>query len=98
LRADGAFVTDVVSCADDALEWLEKSEQKSWLTDSGDSLEAAGIDAPMSWSSGKTADRRADQYLRKRTGPRHRALGAGPLLVARSRIQIALRQWCIYTD
>jgi hypothetical protein len=57
LRADGAFVTDVVSCAGDALGWLEKPEQKSWLADSVDSLEAAGIDAPMWWSSGKSADR-----------------------------------------
>ena len=53
LREDGSFHTDVLSHADEAIDWL-KQEPK-----------AAGIDAPMWWSSGKSSDRKADRFLRQ---------------------------------
>jgi predicted RNase H-like nuclease len=57
LRPDGTFESEVVSCADDAIEWLRRKAV---------TVLAAGIDAPLWWSSGKSGDRAADQYLRRR--------------------------------
>jgi predicted nuclease with RNAse H fold len=55
LRPDGSFDTAVVSCADEAIAWLAKT---------GASIEAAGIDAPLWWSSGRTGFRKSDQRIR----------------------------------
>jgi predicted nuclease with RNAse H fold len=57
LLDDGSFQTSVVSYAEEALDWFCKQ----------DSFEprAAGIDAPLWWSSGKSSDRKADQVLRR---------------------------------
>jgi predicted nuclease with RNAse H fold len=57
LRPDGSFESAVVSCADDAIEWLKERPL---------GIDAAGIDAPLWWSSGASAVRKADQYLRDR--------------------------------
>ena len=57
LRDDDSFETEVVSCADEAMKWLGERVA---------SIEAAGIDAPLWWSSGRGGDREADKYLRKR--------------------------------
>lgn len=54
LRDDGSFDTDRVSHADEANDWLKQDPQ------------AAGIDAPMWWSSGQSGDRKADRFLRAR--------------------------------
>jgi hypothetical protein len=54
LYEDGAFATKTVSHADEAMEWLEAEPC------------GAGIDAPLWWSSGKSGDRKADQFLRTR--------------------------------
>ena len=56
LHDDATFDTHVVSCADEAVEWL--IERKA-------DISAAAIDAPLWWSSGKGGDRMADCYLRK---------------------------------
>ena len=56
LQPDGSFATEVVSCTDEAV---------AWLGGKATSIEGAGIDAPLWWSSGKGAYRAADQYLRK---------------------------------
>ncbi|MGD1017596.1 MAG: DUF429 domain-containing protein [Roseiarcus sp.] len=55
LRPDGKFEGAVVSCADGAFKWLEERT---------DSVDAAGIDAPLWWSSGANGERQADQRLR----------------------------------
>jgi len=57
LRPDGTFESAVVSCADDATKWLSRKAV---------TILAAGIDAPLWWSSGNSGDRAADRYLRKR--------------------------------
>jgi len=57
LHSDGSFESAVVSCADEAIDRLRKS---------GASIEAAGIDAPLWWSSGESGGRRADQAIREK--------------------------------
>jgi predicted RNase H-like nuclease len=56
LQPDGSFATEVVSSADEAVAWLDRKAT---------SIDGAGIDAPLWWSSGPSGDRAADQYLRK---------------------------------
>jgi predicted nuclease with RNAse H fold len=56
LGPDGSFESAVVSCADGAFKWLEERT---------DSVDAAGIDAPLWWSSEAGGDRCADRILRK---------------------------------
>lgn len=55
LRLDGSFESAVVSCADKAFEWQGKQAAK---------IDAAGIDAPLWWSSGANGERLADKHLR----------------------------------
>jgi len=57
LGPDGSFESAVVSCADGAFKWLEERT---------DSIEAAGIDAPLWWSSGESGDRHADRAIREK--------------------------------
>jgi len=52
LSPDGSFRTTVVSCTDEALSLVTQCPL------------GVGIDSPMWWSSGKSGDRRADQFLR----------------------------------
>ena len=56
LRDNDECVTGVVSCADEAMDWLFQRDAD---------ISAAAIDAPLWWSSGKSGDRKADCYLRK---------------------------------
>jgi len=65
LRANGSFVSGLVSSADEALKWLETPKQREWLAEFREGLEAVGIDAPMWWSSGESGDRSADRYVRR---------------------------------
>jgi predicted nuclease with RNAse H fold len=53
LRDDGTCQTGCVSCAEEALTWVEQVPK------------GVGIDAPMWWSAGRSGDRRADQWIRK---------------------------------
>ncbi|WP_340116152.1 DUF429 domain-containing protein [Pelagibius sp. 7325] len=53
LHEDGAIETACLSCAQEALDWLEVHPA------------AVGIDAPMWWSRGRSGDRLADQWLRR---------------------------------
>ncbi len=55
LRADGSFESAVVSCADDAMKWLDGKAV---------TILAAGIDAPLWWSSGKGGERKSDRFIR----------------------------------
>jgi predicted nuclease with RNAse H fold len=57
LHSGGSFECAVVSCADEAVEWLEKMPAP---------VEAAGVDAPLWWSSAASGERNADRYLRNR--------------------------------
>ena len=54
LYPDGQFRTGTVSCADEAVAWINEP------------IDAAGVDAPLWWSSGMSSDRAADQFIRKR--------------------------------
>jgi predicted nuclease with RNAse H fold len=54
LRDDGSFKTKCVDCADEAAAWL--SDRPSGI----------GIDCPLWWSSGRSSDRKADKWLRRR--------------------------------
>jgi predicted nuclease with RNAse H fold len=60
LYADGSAATANVSCADDAVVFVQDHLREK--------PEGAGVDAPLWWSSGPSGDRRADQWLRKRYG------------------------------
>lgn len=53
LDAGGRFSTYCVSCADEAICYLDAPPS------------GIGIDAPMWWSSGPSGDRRADRWIRK---------------------------------
>jgi predicted nuclease with RNAse H fold len=57
LRPDGTFESATLSSADEAI---------GWLTTRSVTIDAAGIDAPLWWSSGSGGVRQADQYLRGR--------------------------------
>jgi predicted nuclease with RNAse H fold len=61
LREDGSFDTAVCSCADEAVAWLKETPS------------AAGIDAPLWWSSGKHGWRKADCWLRERLKEHHQS-------------------------
>jgi predicted nuclease with RNAse H fold len=52
LNDEGRFSTYCLSCADEAIERLTERPP------------GIGIDAPMWWSSGRSGDRRADQWIR----------------------------------
>ena len=58
LRGDATVRTTSISCALEALEWIE------------DVPDGAGIDAPMWWSSGLSGDRQADRWIRRTYGIR----------------------------
>jgi predicted nuclease with RNAse H fold len=60
LWSDGSAQTWCVGCADEANEVVSKT-----VTATPDGV---GIDAPLWWSSGRSSDRQADQWLRKRYG------------------------------
>lgn len=57
LAGDGSVRTWCVSCADEAVDVLRKSVSEPPA--------GIGVDAPLWWSSGRSGDRRADQWLRK---------------------------------
>ncbi len=57
LRPDGTFESATLSSTDEAI---------GWLTTRSVMIDAAGIDAPLWWSSGLGGVRKADQYLRGR--------------------------------
>jgi hypothetical protein len=88
LYPDGKFESAVVSCADDAMKWLCRKAV---------TILAAGIDAPLWWSSGPSGDRAADQYLRttfKISGGTVQAANSlrGAVLVQGAMLALALRQ------
>lgn len=56
LKFDGSTRTCCVSCADEAVQVIVRDHNS---TPSG-----VGVDAPLWWSSGRSSDRKADQWLR----------------------------------
>jgi len=52
LNADGRTLSQCVSCADEALEWMIATGSKPL---------GLGIDCPLWWSSRGSGDRRADK-------------------------------------
>jgi predicted nuclease with RNAse H fold len=58
LHSDGSARTFCVDCTDEAIQVLL---QHLHTTPTG-----VGVDAPLWWSSGRSGDREADQWLRKR--------------------------------
>lgn len=60
LADTGQSLISCVGCADEAVAFVRKHVD---ITPGG-----VGIDAPLWWSSGKSGDRYADQWLRKRYG------------------------------
>ena len=60
LLEDGQVMTACADCADGAVNFLIKNiDQKP---------AGIGVDAPLWWSSGKSGDRQADKWLRRRYG------------------------------
>jgi predicted nuclease with RNAse H fold len=57
LEPNGSFRSSVVSCADEAVSWLKRTDA---------CILAAGVDAPLWWSSGMSGDRKVDKFLRER--------------------------------
>jgi hypothetical protein len=88
LRESGLFDAEIVSCADDAVGWLRDRQV---------ALTAAGIDAPLWWSSAAGGDRRADQTLRKtRARPIQQANSLrGAALVQGVMLAIRLREYSL---
>jgi predicted nuclease with RNAse H fold len=58
LYEDGRITTALVSSADEAVTLIDQEPL------------GAGVDAPLWWSSGRSSDRRADQWIRKTYGIR----------------------------
>jgi hypothetical protein len=91
LRDDGTFDTETLSCAEDAVRWLRDRQV---------AVTAAGIDAPLWWSSEKGSDRRADRTLhetrarpiQKANSLRGAALVQGVILAIRLREHSLARQ------
>ncbi|MBS0559589.1 MAG: DUF429 domain-containing protein, partial [Proteobacteria bacterium] len=50
---NGAIITHLVSCADEAVSLISVEPL------------GVGVDAPLWWSSGRSSDRKADQWIRK---------------------------------
>lgn len=60
LEADGTSRTYIVDCTEDAIQ-IVKDEVKTRPA-------GVGVDAPLWWSSGRSSDRHADQWLRQTYG------------------------------
>ena len=60
LKSDGSARTCCVDCADEAIQVVV---QHAKSTPAG-----VGVDAPLWWSSGRSSDRQADQWLRTKYG------------------------------
>ncbi len=60
LHEDGSFATKTVNHADEAANYADEAVKRLKCEPS-----AAGIDAPLWWSSGQSGDRKADRFLRE---------------------------------
>ena len=85
LTDDGQPQALSVDCADDALEFVRRHLDQ---TPSG-----VGVDAPLWWSSGRSGDRHADQWLRKRYG-----LSGGEVQATNSLRGAALTQGAMFVQ
>lgn len=75
LFSDGNSKTHLVDCGDDAVKLIERRPA------------GAGVDAPLWWSSGRSADREADKWIRRTHG-----IAAGTVQTANSLRGAALVQ------
>src|SRR5437016_9882581 len=83
LCQNGSAEAFCVDCADDAVELVSKK---------ANSIPAGvGIDSPLWWSSGRSGDRAADQWLRKKYG-----LSGGQVQTANSLRGAALVQGAMF--
>ncbi|MFO7773014.1 MAG: DUF429 domain-containing protein [Dehalococcoidia bacterium] len=60
LTDPGKALIGCVGCADEAVAFVQKYVERQ--------PSGVGVDAPLWWASGKSGDRHADQWLRKRYG------------------------------
>jgi len=60
LNSDGSAHTYCVDCADEAIQLVVQHAQPAPA--------GIGVDAPLWWSSGRSSDRQADQWLRTKYG------------------------------
>lgn len=78
LARDGSVQTYCVSSADEAVNLIEQAPL------------GVGVDAPLWWSSGRSSDRRADQWIRRTYGIRSGTVQAGNSLKGAALIQGAM--------
>jgi predicted nuclease with RNAse H fold len=83
LCQNGSAEAFCVDCADDAVELVCKKAKSAPA--------GVGIDSPLWWSSGRSADRTADQWLRKKYG-----LSGGQVQTANSLRGAALVQGAMF--
>jgi predicted nuclease with RNAse H fold len=60
LKSDGSAHTCCVNCADEAIDVIKEQVK---VQPAG-----VGVDSPLWWSSGRSSDRKADQWLRRTYG------------------------------
>src|SRR5262249_16899234 len=82
LKEDGCVQSFCVSCADEAVERVGQS---------GAIPAGVGVDAPLWWSAGRSSDRSADEWLRKKYG-----LSGGQVQTANSLRGAALVQGAMF--
>ena len=85
LTEDGQSLTSSVSCADEAIGFIR--------TRLDGAPAGVGVDAPLWWSSGRSGDRCADQWLRRRY-----RLSGGEVQAANSLRGAALTQGAMFVQ
>ena len=85
LADDARPQTLSVDCADEAIAFVRRHLDRSPA--------GIGVDAPLWWSSGRSGDRHADQWLRKRYG-----LSGGEVQAANSLRGAALTQGAMFVQ
>lgn len=85
LRANGELQAACVSHASEAAEWVAHQGVTT--------LAGAGVDAPLWWSSGRSSDRVADQWLRRTYG-----LASGTVQTVNSLRGAALAQGMMFVQ
>jgi len=85
LQDDGSAQTTCVNCADEAFKFVVEQTTSQPA--------GAGVDAPLWWSSGRSSDRQADQWLRG-----HYHIAAGTVQTANSLQGAALVQGVMFVQ
>jgi hypothetical protein len=85
LKSDGPVHTCCVNCADEAIDVVKEQVK---VRPAG-----VGVDSPLWWSSGRSSDRKADQWLRDTYG-----LSGGQVQTANSLRGAALVQGAMFVS